>query len=190
MSAKIILLNGPSSAGKSTLAAALQANLAEPFWHFSIDHLRAANVLPNARIASGEFPWAELRASFFEGFHRAIPALADAGNNLIIEHIVETAEWMKRLLLLLEHRDVFFVGLHCPLAELERRERERGDRRIGEACTDFAVTHTFGDYDFEVQTTDPVNANASAVIAAWHNRARPSAFERMLVELRVRERAA
>jgi chloramphenicol 3-O phosphotransferase len=109
---------------------------------------------------------------------------------LIIEHIVETAEWMNRLLLLLEHRDVFFVGLHCPLAELERRERVRGDRRIGEAGTDFAVTHTFGSYDFEIQTTDSANANANAVIAAWHNRARPSAFERMLMELRMRERAA
>ena len=189
MSAKIILLNGPSSVGKSTLAAALQANLAEPFWHFSIDHLRAAKVLPNARIASGEFPWAELRASFFEGFHRAIPALADAGNNLIIEHIVETAEWMKRLLLLLEHQDVFFVGLHCPLAELERRERVRGDRRMGEACADFAVTHTFGSYDFEIQTTLPVDVNASAVMNAWHRRARPSAFERMLLELRIREQS-
>jgi len=190
MSAKIILLNGPSSVGKSTLAAALQESLAEPFWRFSIDHLRAAKVLPNTRIASGEFPWAELRASFFEGFHRAIPALADAGNNLIIEHIVETAQWMKRLLLLLEHQDVFFVGLHCPLAELERREQERGDRRTGEARADFGVAHTFGSYDLEIQTTDSVNANARAVMAAWHRRARPSAFERMLMELRAREREA
>ena len=183
MSAKIILLNGPSSVGKSALAAALQANLPEPFWHFSIDHLRTANVLPNARIASGEFPWSALRAAFFEGFHRTIPALAEAGNNLIVEHIVETTDWMKRLLLLLERYDVFFVGLHCPLAELERRERERGDRRIGEARADFAVTHKFGRYDLEIQTTDPVSVNAGAVMAAWHTRTTPSAFQRMRQEL-------
>ena len=87
------------------------------------------------------------------------------------------------MLLLLKDHDVFFVGLHCPLAELERRERERGDRRIGEACSDFAVTHTFGVYDFEIQTTDPVDANARSVIAAWCSRARPSAFQRMLIGL-------
>ena len=44
---KIILLNGASSSGKSTLAQALQASLDEPSWHYSIDHLLAANVLPN-----------------------------------------------------------------------------------------------------------------------------------------------
>ena len=36
---KIILLNGASSSGKSTLAQGLQARLDEPFWHLSIDHL-------------------------------------------------------------------------------------------------------------------------------------------------------
>jgi chloramphenicol 3-O phosphotransferase len=184
MSAKIILLNGPSSVGKSTLARALQAALAEPFWHYSIDHLLSANLLPKARIDSGEFPWATLRASFFEGFHRSIPALAEGGNNMIVEHIVETREWMNRLLLLLGKLDVFFLGLHCPLPELERRERERGDRRIGEARADYSTTHTFGDYDFEVNTSDSVDSNASAVIAAWQARTRPNAFERMLAETR------
>ena len=186
----IILLNGPSSVGKSTLARALQATLAEPFWHVSIDHLLAANVLPRARIDSGEFPWTTLRASFFEGFHRSIPAFAEAGNDLIVEHIVESEEWMKRLLFLLAPLDVFFVGLHCSLAELEQRERERGDRRIGDARADFGVTHTFGDYDFEVNTSDPVERNATAVIAAWRARTRPSAFERILAKLRSDQRAA
>ena len=34
---KIILLNGASSAGKSSLAQALQQRLEEPFWHWSIE---------------------------------------------------------------------------------------------------------------------------------------------------------
>lgn len=176
---KIILLNGASSSGKSTLAAALQNTLDEPFWHYSIDHLIAAKILPSARIKSGEFAWPSLRAQFFEGFHRTLPALAGAGNHLIIEHIVETQAWMTRLLELLSGHDVFFVGLHCPLDELERRERARGDRRIGEAKADFETTHTFCRYDFEVDTTQPVNDNARAVINAWKARAAPSAFAKM-----------
>ena len=127
---KIILINGASSSGKTTLARALQKNLAEPFWHFSIDHLREARVLPIERIKSGEFTWPAMRPAFFEGFHRSLPALAAAGNNLIVEHIVETPAWMVRLVQLLAPFEVFFVGLHCPLPELERRERARGDRRI------------------------------------------------------------
>jgi chloramphenicol 3-O phosphotransferase len=176
----IILLNGASSSGKSTLAKALQARTEEPFWHFSIDHLLAADILPQQRIASGEFPWPESREAFFDGFHRCIPALAEAGNNLIVEHIVESKAWMAKLLKLLAHVDVFFVGVHCPLAELERRERERGNRRIGEARTDFSTAHTFGIYDFEIQSTAPVESNAVAVLAAWRARVRPSAFERMI----------
>ena len=128
---KIILLNGASGSGKSSLARGLQERLDEPFWHFSIDHLQAADILPRARIESGEFPWQSLRARFFEGFHRCLPALATAGNNLIVEHIVETEDWMRRLVDLLGPFDVFFVGVHCPLPELERRERQRGDRRSG-----------------------------------------------------------
>lgn len=180
MSGKIILLNGASSSGKSTLARGLQAALDEPFWHFSIDHLLAANVLPKGRIDGGEFPWRDLRPQFFEGFHRCLPALAAAGNNLIVEHIVETDTWMRRLLSLLGHLDVFFVGIHCPLPELERRELERGNRRIGEAQADFETTHAFCVYDFEVLSTLPLDANVNSVTAAWKARRSPTAFERMM----------
>jgi chloramphenicol 3-O phosphotransferase len=176
---KIILLNGASSSGKSTLAGELQARLDIPFWHISIDHLRAAHVLPKSRIESGEFSWREMRPAFFEGFHRCLPALSGAGNNLIVEHIVETSDWMNRLLRLLAHLDVFFVGVHCSLSELERRERERGDRRIGEAKLDYETTHTFGIYDFEVNTTELLDRNVEKIIGAWRARQRPSAFETM-----------
>ncbi len=179
MSGKIIFLNGASSSGKSTLARSLQATIAQPFWHFSIDHLQAAHVLPAQRIRSGVFAWNDLRPQFFEGFHRCLPALADAGNNLIVEHIVETEEWLLRLLNLLAHIDVFFVGLHCPLEELERREQARGDRRIGEARADFHNAHVSCAYDLDVDSTQAVEANVQAVIAAWNRRQRPSAFESM-----------
>jgi chloramphenicol 3-O phosphotransferase len=179
VSGKIILLNGASSSGKSTLARRLQAALPEPFWHFSIDHLKAADMLPIARIESGEFPWPSLRPRFFEGFHRCVPAIAAAGNNLIVEHIVETEDWMRRLLVLLGPFDVFFVGLHCPLPELERRERERGDRRIGDARIDHETVHAFGFYDVEVDTTAGASRNVDSVIAAWTVRQAPGAFTRM-----------
>jgi chloramphenicol 3-O phosphotransferase len=176
---RIILLNGASSSGKSTLARGLQESLDESFWHFSIDHLKAAKVLPDLRIRSGEFPWSDMRPRFFDGFHRCLPALAGAGNDLIVEHIVENPEWMQRLLHLLGQLDVFFVGVHCPLPELERRERERGDRRVGEARGDYEITHTFCTYDFEVDSTSPPQHNVAAVTAAWKNRQRPSAFDKM-----------
>lgn len=178
-SGKILFVNGASSSGKSTFCRALQKKLDEPFWHFSIDHLREAQVLPMQRIQSGEFEWSAMRAAFFDGFHRCLPALAEAGNNLIVEHIIENWDWMHKLVYLLSPLDVFFVGVHCPLPELERREKERGDRRIGEARQDYEIVHTFGIYDTEIDSTEPLDQNVDRVISAWKTRKCPSAFDRM-----------
>jgi len=81
---KIILINGASSAGKSTLARSLQQKLHEPFLHWSFDHLRESHALPMARIRNGELDWALMRPAIFDGFHRSLPAFAKAGNNLIV----------------------------------------------------------------------------------------------------------
>lgn len=113
-------------------------------------------------------------------FHRCLPALAQAGNNLIVEHIVETRTCMSRLVQLLEPLDVFFVGIHCPLSELEKRELQRGDRRVGEARQDYDVVHTFGTYDIEIDSIQHLEDNVKAVVKAWQSRTYPSAFERMM----------
>ena len=97
---------------------------------------------------------------------------------MIVEHIVETGEWMNRLKALLDAYDVFFVGVHCPLEELERRELARGDRRIGESKADYETTHRYCSYDLEVSSTDPISDNVGRIISAWKSRSRPSAIER------------
>lgn len=149
-SGRIILLNGASSSGKSSLARAVQARIEEPFWHISIDHLRDSGVLPTARIRSGEFQWTAMRDAFFEGFEQSLLAYVRCGNNLIVEHIMESRAWLLRLAGLLAGQDVFFVGLHCDLGELERREAARGDRRIGDARRDFHQVHSYCRYDAEL----------------------------------------
>ena len=179
---RIILLNGASSSGKSSLARAVQARIEAPFWHVSIDHLRDAGVLPTARIRSGEFQWAAMRDAFFEGFEQSLLAYVRCGNDLIVEHIMESRDWLLRLAGLLEGQDVFFVGLHCDLAELERREIARGDRRIGDARRDFPQIHSYCRYDAELDSAVPAEINADRLIAAWRSRTTPSALQRLLAE--------
>jgi chloramphenicol 3-O phosphotransferase len=176
----IILINGASSAGKSTLALALQTALDEPFWHYSIDHLRTAGVLPMNRILAGEFDWASMRPAFFEGFHHSIAAFAGAGNNLIVEHIVETEAWMNRLLDLLLPFDVFFIGLHCPLPELLRREAGRNDKSRAEAQADFEAVHNHCQYDLELTSTRQVDQLVELALSAWRKRTPPGAFDQMI----------
>lgn len=176
---RIILLNGASSSGKSSLARALQARIETPFWHISIDHLRDSGVLPSARIRSGEFDWRAMREPFFTGFERSLVAYVEAGNDLVVEHIMESEAWLVRLARTLAGQDVFFVGVHCELAELERRERARGDRPIGDARRDHFRIHSYCAYDVEVDGTAAPQANADAVIAAWRARRSSSIFARL-----------
>ena len=157
----------------------IKAGIEAPFWHISIDHLRDAGVLPLARIKSGAFSWRDMRAAFFEGFEASLAAYAEAGNNLVAEYIVETPDGMARLVARLAPYDVFFVGVHCDLDELERREAARGDRPIGDARRDFETIHRHAVYDFEIDTTRPRGGEAAQVIAAWRARMAPSAFARM-----------
>jgi chloramphenicol 3-O phosphotransferase len=158
---KIILIHGASSAGKSTLARSLQQQLSEPFLHWSFDHLRASDALPMARIRSGELDWARVRPTVFEGFHRSLAAFARAGNNLIVDHIIEQEQWLADLVELLAPFDVFFVEVHCPLPELERRELQRGDRRPGEARRDFHAMYRVPEYDLTVDATQPNEDNVT-----------------------------
>ncbi len=83
---------------------------------------------------------------------------------------------------LLNSFDVFFIGLHCPLPELEKRERARGDRQVGEAKRDFTIIHDFPAYDLEVDSTAPLGTNVTEVISAWKARRKPSAFDDMTRE--------
>ena len=163
---RIILLNGASSSGKSSIARELQRQLPTPFLHLSIDHLPDSGVLPLERFRSKEFIWAETRANFFTGFERAVAAFAGAGNDLIVDYIIETREWMERIEGVLSDCEVLLVGVHCPLEELERREAERGDRPLGDARRDFFTVHEHCAYDFEVDATLPPSVNASRIIKA------------------------
>jgi len=169
---RIILLNGASSSGKSTLALALQAALPEPFLHVSSDHL--VGMLPRRTDDGGPFDWwHQVRPRFFAGFHRCLPALAGAGNDLIVEHIIEFPSWRDEIAGVLTELDAFLVGVHCDLREIDRRERERGDRRIGEGRTHVTVDriHTFGPYDLDIDTTGGITpALTRSVLDAWRAR--------------------
>ena len=183
--AQVIFLHGASSSGKSTIAKALQARIEKPFWHISIDHLRDSGVLPMNRFRSGEFAWADARQAFFDGFHASLAAYADAGNNLILEHILDTNGWLEILCNLLERHDVFFVAVHCPLAVLIEREKRRGDRPAGSAKRDFETIHVGKLYDLELDAGDGVDANVDRLLAAWRSAKRSSSFHSHKIRTKV-----
>ena len=161
---RIILLNGTSSSGKSTLAKALRPELEPQFHSYASDQLADEGFRPLDKDV--RFAW---REAFFDGFHRSIPAFANAGLDLLIEHIVEEERWAAALGALLSPFDVFWVGVHAPAAEIKRRELLRGDRQAGEGLYHLK-THTFCRYDVEVDTTEPIAQNVATISNAWRAR--------------------
>jgi chloramphenicol 3-O phosphotransferase len=61
-----------------------------------------------------------------------VPARARGSGKRPVERIIEFRSWREYLATLLNGLDVFLIGVHCDPAEIDRRERDRGDRRIGE----------------------------------------------------------
>ena len=77
---------------------------------------------------------------------------SECGFPLIIDHVIESPAWLKECVETLSGCRVYFIGVKCPLEELERRERSRGDRQIGFARWQYERVRRYGPYDFEIDT--------------------------------------
>ncbi len=163
---RIILLNGTSSAGKSTLARALRLRLEPQFHYYASDQLAEEGFRPIDKNIS--YQW---RQAFFDGFHKTIPAFAGVGIDLLVEHIIEEQRWADDLKKLLAPFDVFWVAVHAPTLEIERRENLRGNRQIGEGVYHLK-THSFCQYDIEIDTMQLLDQNVAKILAAWQHRPR------------------
>lgn len=153
----IILLNGTSSSGKTTIAQALQQIMDAPYLHIPIDSFE--DMMPDReRLGEpGTFLWQSVFNRLLSGFHHSVAALAAAGSNLIVDHLliqgVEPENWLTECLDLLTPFTVYFIGVHCPLEELRRREQARGDRGEGLAEWQLRHVHRHGVYDLELDTS-------------------------------------
>ncbi len=146
------------------MAKALRPKLDPEFCYYASDQLADGGfrpIEPAARLAG--------RQKFFAGFHRSIPALASAGIDLLVEHIVEEQKWADDLTALLVNFDVFWVGIHAPIETIQSREKLRGNRPIGDAMYHLG-THAFCCYDMEVESTRPLDEVATEIVEAWKNR--------------------
>ena len=150
MSPDIILLNGTSSAGKSTLARALQRKAGIPLLHTSLDafvdmFLWDAVPDPVERRAC--------HAQGVENFHHSLAHLAAGPYGVVVDHLLILPEWHDATRAALANRRVHFIGVRCPLEVVEARERARPERRAGMAAGQFSHIHRNQSYDFEVDTS-------------------------------------
>jgi chloramphenicol 3-O phosphotransferase len=173
---RIIFLNGTSSSGKSSIARELLRILDGSFFHMAVDAFHAMR-------SDRDIPDEDLQAEIdrtARGFHRAVAGMAAAGNHVVVDHVLSQRWRLLDVLDLFPAEDVVLVKVHCPLPELERRERARGDRTPGLAARQFDQVHAHGVYDVECDTsTSTPEESARQIKNALVRRPIPTAFTRL-----------
>lgn len=159
--ADIIILNGGSSSGKTTIAKSLQNALPVPWLRFSIDDLIEAMPCAILETDSGMIigedgsvnPGADFRR-LESAWMKGIGEMARGGARVIIDDVflrgVESSDRWKASLPGLK---VLWVGVFCDPAVAALRESARGDRVIGMAALQAEAVHIGMQYDIKVDTT-------------------------------------
>lgn len=171
----MILLNGTSSSGKSTIAAELLGILDGAWFHLGIDQFHRVR----ARRDWDDAAFLPVFQRTVLGFHRAVAGMAAAGNDVVVDHVLGEQWRLADCLTVFEGLPTYFVGVRCSLPELQRRERERGNRTIGRAELQFPLVHQHEVYDVEVDTDRHTPAECATQIQQRILSGPPTAFDRL-----------
>lgn len=155
---RVVIINGPSSSGKSTVLHAIRSVSAVPWVVF--DELMFGTVDAEYLI------WRNAAAVLHQGFVDGIAALARAGNFVAVAAGGHPARMFTAAF---EGVPTVRIGLDCDPDELERRERQRSDVPGGNAQAAPEI-HEGWHYDvrFDTTTTLPEEI-AAATLQAVQN---------------------
>jgi chloramphenicol 3-O phosphotransferase len=182
MTARVILLNGVSSVGKGSVAKALQRIASRPMLHVQMDVF--LEMLPAAMFGAPEGYVFEtthgdgkpvtavhsgpVLEAAMRGMRGAVAAMAEAGNDVIVDEVLWDPEALADYRRRLAPYDFHIVALHAPLEVIEQRERERGDRDLGLARWQYDKVHSGMPYDLELDaSTATPNELAAKIKAAF-----------------------
>jgi chloramphenicol 3-O phosphotransferase len=140
----VIILNGASSSGKSSIAQELQKILPTPHLHFQMDAFWDM-VPPNIEANSQNFP--HIKPAIIDSAH----ALLKHGHSLIID-IVFIPD-IKQIISRLKDFAPYTVAITADLETLKKRELTRKNRDIGLCESQYLLIHKDTKYDLEIDTT-------------------------------------
>lgn len=169
----IIILNGGSSSGKTTIAKYLQNSLPTSWLRFSIDDL--IDAMPDAMLnadsgitfdSNGSVrPGPEFRTLESAWMH-GIAEMVRRGARAIIDDVfISGIDAYHRWQVALEGLQVLWVGVFCDPVVASAREYNRGDRVIGMAALQATVVHLGMNYDVKVDTTEVAAEECARIVA-------------------------
>ncbi|MFI6157774.1 chloramphenicol phosphotransferase CPT [Kitasatospora sp. NPDC051170] len=172
----VIILNGGSSSGKSSIARCLQELLPDPWLHLGADTLVAA--LPPRLVGGAEGiagvddgdgsvsvgpAFAALDAAWTLG----VAAMARAGARILVDEVfLGTTASQTRWRDALAGLSVLWVGVHCDPSTAATREAARGDRVTGMAAAQAHAVHEGVTYDLTVDTSHTTPQNCARTVLA------------------------
>jgi len=179
--ARIVVLNGTSSAGKSSLARKLQEIAPDPWLHIPLD--KFISMLAHGREHDPE--WFVVRRSTDEDGHpltsitngprgaallgemRAFVAgVADRGMDIIVDDVCtapDVLDYRERL----SHHSLTVTKVEADIDTIARREMERGNREPGLARYQAQTLHEGIEYDLVIENPDgKLDATARKLLAA------------------------
>ena len=181
----VVVINGASSSGKTSIARAWQAQMETPYLDAGLD--RFIWMLPKRYLDrplwDDVLGLADQAGSeghrLARGMHRAIAELSRAGCCVVADHVLVEKDWLRDCAALLAPLPAYFIGVRCPLEVLEQRERDRKDRTLGQARKQFERVHAHGLYDLEVDTSLLSPQACAAQIRARVEMGPPQAFRNL-----------
>ncbi len=200
---RIILLNGSSSAGKTTLAITLQQLLPDPWHHIALDQFRdgmggryrglnsppgtpgarGLNVVPVSRGQRSRHRGAIRRSgqasvARHASSHRSVRSRRQQRHHRRSD--VRTGVFCSTTSKALAGFEVLFVGVRCPIDVVNAREAKRPGRFPGTATSHFDVVHKHCVYDIEVDTGAATPRQcAEQIIARLEDGRAKDAFDRL-----------
>jgi chloramphenicol 3-O phosphotransferase len=172
----IIVLNGPSAAGKSSIQKAFQYLKMPNLWvKVGIDNLFDFP-MPDITLENMSFWQKEneilwvVKGADAEGsttvtlhvgnqgtrvayaMNSAIADYASNGCDVIVDYIAYKKEWLDDLQQKLKSYEVYYVAVDISLEELERREAARETSPVGHARSHYGEVHWDRVYDLRVNT--------------------------------------
>jgi chloramphenicol 3-O phosphotransferase len=156
---RVLVLNGGSSSGKTTLGRKLQSSLDGTWLLLGVDLLLW--MLPSdmvfhpdgVSVDGGVITRGRRFTPLYVGFHHAVAALARSGIDVIVDDVaLEGAADQRRWDEALRDLDVCWVGVRCAPDIAAAREAERGDRPAGIARQQANTVHNGVRYDLDLDT--------------------------------------
>ncbi|WP_175846038.1 chloramphenicol phosphotransferase CPT family protein [Burkholderia arboris] len=145
-----IVLHGPTSAGKSSLARALQDSSDVPVFHVSLDAF--AEMSRRRDMRSDEELGQALRLHHLN-LQSTLSRIAASHFDIVLDLVLRDTSVLDACIAALSPRRTIVVGVSCPLAILEQRERARPDRGEGMARSQFGHPAYSRPYSMRIDTS-------------------------------------